>query len=644
MRVFYIVPYLSTGGMPEYLKNKIDKIKDEAEVWVFEKRHEFSYNTIRKRIESILGSERIITWGDKPEDILIKSIKEMKPDIIHFEEPCEQFLSHHLLDIIFSDNREYKIFETMHDSSVSPNEKIYLPDKFIVVSPWQVNLLRDLNVPIEVVEHEITGKPTRDYLESRKKLGLDPSKKHIIQIGIFTPRKNQRETADLARILPDIEFHFIGTLADNFKWYWEPIINNLPSNCKIWGERDDVDLFYQAADLVIFPSIPLFNDKETSPLVIKEAISWKSPLLLRNLSVYVDMYQESSTLKFFRSDDKSEIANQIKEILEFKKELNMNHINEMFIHRFSPLDNKINIAYIGDNKNVEEIECDVYVKDVDSGANIFHCNIRFNLGGSYWVIPVPIHIYDFQNNPNFGGFLIEYKHNNEIISESVIRFRNVTKKICRLDTKDPIFRNYEEFFTDRIYGIMTDSILEKKVAIDVGANVGLFTEYCLDAGFEKVYSIEPNPLAANEFRKMHSDNSNVIFEEIALTGDGNEVNLSVDPGNTLVSSVAKTISDNTVVVKSETLDSLIERVGDVDLLKIDIEGAEYDLLAKTNNESLGKAKNIILEFHDNNDGRVNMLIEKLTSSNFEVKLYDELIKNEVDNNSDHGVILAKRKS
>jgi len=67
------------------------------------------------------------------------------------------------------------------------------------------------------------------------------------------------------------------------------------------------------------------------------------------------------------------------------------------------------------------------------------------------------------------------------------------------------------------------------------------------------------------------------------------------------------------------------------------------LLDKTNIESLGKADNIILEFHDNNDGRVNSLIEKLVSADFVVKLYDELIQNEVDNNADHGVIFAKRK-
>jgi hypothetical protein len=80
------------------------------------------------------------------------------------------------------------------------------------------------------------------------------------------------------------------------------------------------------------------------------------------------------------------------------------------------------------------------------------------------------------------------------------------------------------------------------------------------------------------------------------------------------------------------------------IMQIDIEGAEYDLLSNTDIASLAKAKNIILEFHDNNDGRVNMLIEKLVSADFAVKLYDELIQKEVDNNADHGVIFAKRKN
>lgn len=626
--------------MPEYLKNKIDKIKDHAEVWVFEKRHEKTYNTIRKRIESLIGAERIITWVERPEDILLGAIKEIKPDVIHFEEPCEQFLSESLLDQIFTPDREYKIFETMHDSSVSPREKIYLPDKFIVVSPWQVNLLQSLGVPTEVIEHEITKKPQREYLESRSKLGLDQSKKHVVQIGIFTPRKNQKETAELARLLPDVQFHFIGTLADNFRWYWEPIVNGLPSNCKIWGERDDVDLFYQAADLVIFPSIALFNDKETSPLVIKEAISWKAPLLLRNLPVYVDMYQESDHLKFFSGSNLPDIATQVKEIFGNQKENN----KEMFIYRFTQEENKIDLTYIGDDRNMGYIEGDVYIKDIDTGANIYHMYGNFSLGNTYWFIPIPKHIYDFQNNPSFGGFLIEFKRGEELIAETKIRLKDVqVKKKCRLDTKDPIFRNFEEFFTDRIYDSLTRNIFSRKVAIDVGANVGLFTEYCLDLGFEEIVSIEPNPEAASEFRKMHAANTKVTLHEMALTSDGSDVNLSVSPGNSLISSISKTIGENTVTVKSETLNSLLSSYESVDLLKIDIEGAEYDLLSNTDNDTLGKAKSIILEFHDNTDGRVNQLTEKLVDAGFAFKLYNELIQFEVDDNADHGVIFAKRK-
>jgi len=151
----------------------------------------------------------------------------------------------------------------------------------------------------------------------------------------------------------------------------------------VWGERDDVDLFYQGADLIIFPSIPLFNDKETSPLVIKEAISWKSPLLLRNLPVYVDMYQESEHLKFFASDSKDEIANQIRTILcSIPNEKTTNKKN-MFIHRFTPSENKIDIVYIGDNDNLEFLHCDVRIKDIDTGATIYECPIGFTLGNSY---------------------------------------------------------------------------------------------------------------------------------------------------------------------------------------------------------------------------------------------------------------------
>lgn len=209
MKIVFITPHLSTGGMPQYLNNKIAKLKDECDIWILEQTHESSYNTIRKRIEREIGVNKIITFGSNPVKLLLDSIDRLDPDIVHFEEPCEQFLTDNLLEHIFRKDRRYKIIETFHDSSLGHEEKRYLPDKFIVVSPWQVYLVQKHGVPVEVIEHEIYKKGEKDQERARKILGFDPNKKHVIQVGIFTPRKNQLETAELARNFPDVQFHFI---------------------------------------------------------------------------------------------------------------------------------------------------------------------------------------------------------------------------------------------------------------------------------------------------------------------------------------------------------------------------------------------------------------------------------------------------
>jgi hypothetical protein len=82
-----------------------------------------------------------------------------------------------------------------------------------------------------------------------------------------------------------VEFHFIGNTAVNFQEYWQPLISNLPKNCRVWGERRDVEIFYQAADLFVFNST-----WELNPIVIKECLSWQLPILMRRLTSYGDSY------------------------------------------------------------------------------------------------------------------------------------------------------------------------------------------------------------------------------------------------------------------------------------------------------------------------------------------------------------------
>lgn len=632
--------------MPEYLKNKIEKIKDESEIWVFEKSHEREYNTIRKRIEKLIGAERIITWGSKPEDLLLSKINGIKPDVIHFEEPCESFLSESLLGNIFAEDRNYKIFETLHDSSVRSEEKRYLPDKFIVVSPWQVKQLQSLNVPIEVLEHQLETKPSRDYHGSRAKLGFDPNKKHVVQIGIFTPRKNQRETIAYAKLLPDVQFHFVGTVADNFKWYWDPLLKNLPSNCKVWKERDDVDLFYQAADLIIFPSIALFNDKETSPLVIKEAISWKTPLLLRNLPVYVDMYQESNNIIFMKETFNLN-ADLISQILESDKST---QTPNLFSFNYIAEENKILFSYNG----VESLgNIWVSIKDRDSNTCIHSFDIDCGLGGSWWCIPIPKPYFDFQNDRNFTGFKMEFYQNRQsdpFFADEINLKPAIIKKLIPSIKEinfDPIFVNYTQFFVEDIYkSFFAGSRVFS--AIDIGANVGLFTEWILDrfGSDTLVIAVEPNKFAAQAFRELHHNKSNVILKEAAVWKEsGQEIEMMVNPGNSLISSFEGTGNgySQTQKVYTRTLNDIMDShsLDSVDLLKIDVEGAEYDIFESLSVDDLKRFKYMLIEFHNNN-GRLQPIINKLLDAGFSLDLRDDDTRFPVDFNSERGTIFATK--
>ena len=96
-------------------------------------------------------------------------------------------------------------------------------------------------------------------------------------------------------------------------------MKNFPKNCKWWGERNDVETFYQMADLMLFTSRGTNNDKETSPLVIREAICNRTPSLIYNLPVYLGMYDNYDNLKFLNFDSKQENVKKILQELKLEQ-------------------------------------------------------------------------------------------------------------------------------------------------------------------------------------------------------------------------------------------------------------------------------------------------------------------------------------
>ena len=309
-----ITPHMSTGGCPQVVAKKVEVLKDFYNVIVVEwECVAWSYVVQRNRVIKMLGN-KFVSLSENKEYELFNLIEDYNPDYLMIEEFSETFIPTHILKRLYSKDRNYKIFETTHSSHSRPEQKKFLPDKFVFVSPFSAECFKDFGVPFDIIEYPIDDKEPNKIL-SQQQLGLDPEWKHIVNIGLFTPGKNQGYAFEIARLLEDqkIKFHFVGNQAGNFEDYWRPIMETKPDNCVVWGEREDVDTFLQASDIHLFTS-----NMELNPLSIKESLEYGIPTFIFNLHTYMNKYNDFENITFL-TGDKLKDANLVLETLGLPK-------------------------------------------------------------------------------------------------------------------------------------------------------------------------------------------------------------------------------------------------------------------------------------------------------------------------------------
>jgi autotransporter strand-loop-strand O-heptosyltransferase len=306
IKLLYLTPHLSTGGMPQFTLKRIEylqKYKDQIEIFLVEySLFSDTYVVQRNKIIELLDENHFFTLGlstekDKKYD-LIKIINKNKIDIVHAEEIPEAFESFNkipkdILNQLYSNKRTWKIVETCHNVWYDANtlKKLH-PDYYSLITPYhQVSQFNNTPSPKKLLTFPYEEKQVSllKKIESRRQLKIDETKTHILNVGLWTEGKNQKEGIEIARLLqdtnPNLHFHFIGNQAPNFESYWKPIMQDLPKNVTIWGERNDVDLFMESCDVLMFNSI-----FECNPLVVREAINYKMKILTRNLPQYMGMF------------------------------------------------------------------------------------------------------------------------------------------------------------------------------------------------------------------------------------------------------------------------------------------------------------------------------------------------------------------
>ena len=623
-KVLFLVPHLSTGGMPQYTFDLMRKIKDDVRVYCVE------YSCIsrdfvvqRNRVTELLGKNFFSLGEDKTE--LFEILNRINPDIVHLQEMPEFFLDHEISSRLYSQKRNYLIVETSHDSSFLHQNKLFYPDHFALISQYQKNEFSKLGIPIDFIEADIEYKQRQDRTKGLLNLGLDPNLKHVVNVGLFTSRKNQAEAIEYARSLEGkpVQFHFIGNQADNFRSYWEPILNNLPSNVKIWGERSDVDHFYSCMDLMLFTSRGTGNDKETSPLVIREAIGYNLPSLIFNLPVYLGMYDKYETITYMDFDNPNRNIELICEILDLQKPtLSKIETHDMFDMWFESEHNKIHISY----KNEKPIETKISVKDADSNVPIFWFQTKFEQNSGCWVMPSPKHIYDFSKEETFRSFLVDfYTLDNQLFYSKELSIKDIEpKRRVKLNLSNPfdcIFFNYNEMFVTGHYDCY--DIQNLKTVLDIGANNGLFSRYLIEKGCENLYLFEPNGEATKNIKSILGDYQKYELIEKAVSVNDGELTFYITDNNTTIGSISREHVANhaepkEIKIPSISLKTFVNQKGiqKIDLIKMDVERAEYEIIQNLEEEIFNITDSFLIEFHYNDGINVTKLIEKIQSHGF----------------------------
>lgn len=124
------------------------------------------------------------------------------------------------------------------------------------------------------------------------------------------------------------------------------------------------------------------------------------------------------------------------------------------------------------------------------------------------------------------------------------------------------------------------------VFVDLGSNIGMSATYAELKGASLIYCVEPDPFIFKCLEKNSGDNW--VLDNVAISKTNNPTPINVWP------------SDEKILVKSINFNDYVSKhkITKIDYLKIDIEGAEYDLIESISDENWGIINKVFLEYHE----------------------------------------------
>ncbi len=160
-----------------------------------------------------------------------------------------------------------------------------------------------------------------------------------------------------------------------------------------------------------------------------------------------------------------------------------------------------------------------------------------------------------------------------------------------------------EIWKAKVYDDIRISISEGDVVVDIGAHIGVFAVRAARLAHRgRVYAYEASSknypwLSKN---RQLNDLGNLHIQNRAVSGRRGEMPFYIPADNGVLGSLFQEPSGFMETVQATTLADIIAEHGieQIDYLKVDAEGAEYDILFNCPDETLAKVRRVAMEYHE----------------------------------------------
>lgn len=256
-------------------------------------------------------------------------------------------------------------------------------------------------------------------------------------------------------------------------------------------------------------------------------------------------------------------------------------------------------------------------------------NVELQENVNYFIVPTnSVKLID----TDFTGFIFKlYLENSRLFESEIVIFDKPSPKYFYSDNitdytiPDAFYVQYLDFYNN---SFLNNIVKDGDVILDVGASCGTFAHFCLKRNAKKVICLEPsisfdilNKTFDHRVERYNAALGKVDgYSQFYLTDQTTLNSFKIE--NQKKYDTDKLIgTPKSTTVKCVSLTSIIKEsnVDKIDLLKMDIEGYEYDIFNSLSINDLSNINQVLVEFHHNENHKTQFIVDKLIDSGFDLK-------------------------